>query len=519
MDLREQLIEKGYIEGTSFKGRYVRSILANKEYIDGLAALYPQLDSREALYLIALNKPGAPSCPTCGKKPSFKGFSLGYAMYCSSKCNNSGVGVEKKQKALLEKYGVISYSKTAEYQEKLEQASLKRFGTKNANQSAWVKEKKVQTNLKNLGVENPSQSPDVIEKKQKTRWETTYRRLNARLKTLVVPLFTLDDYKGIDEKYLWKCAKCNTEFKDHLKFGKIPTCPTCFLSSMPYSKSEKELATWLTSLGVTVVENSKKIVPPKEIDIYIPSHSLAIELNGTYHHSEVAGHKDSKYHLNKRDACLAKDIDLIQIWDIEWLHKKEIIQSIIKNRLNIDITTIYARKCQVKEVDPKEARDFFEDNHIQGFYASTYYTGLYYEDTLVQCVSFKKARYSKEAGWELTRSAALLDTRVIGGLSRLLKYFQSKEIGSIISYADLRFFNGKGYEAVGFKLIRQSPPSYYYTSKPKCYSSFSSRETFQKHKLKDLLEVFDPSLTEWENMQVNGYDRVWDCGNKVYILE
>ncbi len=43
-----------------------------------------------------------------------------------------------------------------------------------------------------------------------------------------------------------------------------------------------------------------------------------------------------------------------------------------------------------------------------------------------------------------------------------------------------------------------------------------SRLQFQKHKLKNILENFDPNLTEWENMQLNGFDRIWDCGNLVF---
>lgn len=26
------------------------------------------------------------------------------------------------------------------------------------------------------------------------------------------------------------------------------------------------------------------------------------------------------------------------------------------------------------------------------------------------------------------------------------------------------------------------------------------------------LPIFDINLTNWENMQLNGYDRIWDCG-------
>ncbi|QQV87837.1 hypothetical protein [Campylobacter phage CJLB-7] len=40
-----------------------------------------------------------------------------------------------------------------------------------------------------------------------------------------------------------------------------------------------------------------------------------------------------------------------------------------------------------------------------------------------------------------------------------------------------------------------------------------------KHKLKDKLEKFDPNLTESENMKLNGYNRVWDCGQGVWIKD
>ena len=32
----------------------------------------------------------------------------------------------------------------------------------------------------------------------------------------------------------------------------------------------------------------------------------------------------------------------------------------------------------------------------------------------------------------------------------------------------------------------------------------------------ETLDQFDSNLTEWENMQLNNYDRIWDCGNISY---
>lgn len=49
------------------------------------------------------------------------------------------------------------------------------------------------------------------------------------------------------------------------------------------------------------------------------------------------------------------------------------------------------------------------------------------------------------------------------------------------------------------------------------YSTLESRVSYQKHKLCDKLDIFDPKLTEWDNMRANGYDRVWDCGTDVWL--
>ena len=44
-----------------------------------------------------------------------------------------------------------------------------------------------------------------------------------------------------------------------------------------------------------------------------------------------------------------------------------------------------------------------------------------------------------------------------------------------------------------------------------------SRHKFQKHKLESILNIYDHNLTEAQNMFDNGYRRIWDCGNLVYI--
>lgn len=45
----------------------------------------------------------------------------------------------------------------------------------------------------------------------------------------------------------------------------------------------------------------------------------------------------------------------------------------------------------------------------------------------------------------------------------------------------------------------------------------SSRQSYQKHKLSDKLENFNPELSEIENMRANGFFRQYDCGNHRFV--
>jgi len=45
-----------------------------------------------------------------------------------------------------------------------------------------------------------------------------------------------------------------------------------------------------------------------------------------------------------------------------------------------------------------------------------------------------------------------------------------------------------------------------------------SRMRYQKHKLVDF-EEYDKNLIEWQIMQLRGFDKIYDCGNKVFTLQ
>ena len=189
----------------------------------------------------------------------------------------------------------------------------------------------------------------------------------------------------------------------------------------------------------------------------------------------------------------------------------------ISNKLKLN-TKIYARKCQIKELKYNQVKDFLIENHLQGACTSKINLGLFYNDELVEVMTFSKPRFNRNYDYELLRLCSKRYISIIGGASKLFKYFITNHSGcSVISYANRRFSNGNIYRQLGFKELKASNPNYFY-----CKGDIIlTRYQCQKHKLKDLynkgiLNEYDSELTEFEIMERNLYFRLYDCGNLVF---
>lgn len=254
-------------------------------------------------------------------------------------------------------------------------------------------------------------------------------------------------------------------------------------------------------------QNDKTILGGMELDMVLPDVKLAIEYDGLYWHSVQQG-KGENYHLDKTKRCLEKGYQLFHIFESDDI---EIWQSMINNKLGLN-KRIYARKCEIREVNFADSMKFLEENHLQGFCPSSIRYGLYYNDELVQLITFGKSRFDKSYDYELLRLCTLKGYCIVGGASKLFKHALKFVKGKIISYANRRFSCGEIYKKLGFELKGESAPNYFYNKSGKMYS----RIAFQKHKLKDVLDKFDDSLSEYDNMLNNGYDKIYDCGNLVF---
>ena len=286
-------------------------------------------------------------------------------------------------------------------------------------------------------------------------------------------------------------------------------CPFC--REYGASKPERELISFVRQFA-DCTQGDRSVIKPKELDCYIPSKSLAIEFCGLYWHSDTK--VDRNYHKSKLDECNKAGVSLIHIYNDEWDNKRDICESIIKNRLGLNSTAVYARKLSFQQVDCSEIRSYFDSNHIQGFTPAQRYFVLRDSDGNIKAAaSFSKSRLQKDGKWELVRYCSTLGSNVVGGLSKLTKNFMRVEsVDRVITYCNLRWFTGKGYKSAGFTQVGVTVPSYKYTNFKECYSRYSTT----KKKLAKLLPDFDESLSETSNMEKAGFSKIYDCGHLIF---
>jgi G:T-mismatch repair DNA endonuclease (very short patch repair protein) len=425
--------------------------------------------------------------------------------------------IRKRKLTSLERYGTDNPAKSFKIKKKTKDSNISRYGVSSPNSIEAVKRKKIKSYISRYGVSNPSQSDEIKKKKKESSLNQFSRESHTQTHISDESLCVLNNKYTM--QYLYdefnttdigtRLGVTDSTIGRYMKMHNISCDKWRFSSSY-----EIQIQKMLDNIGISHINNDRKIIQPLELDIYIPEKKIAIEMNGVYWHSEESGNKNKKYHLNKTEKCLEQDIQLFHIFDNEWIEKKEIWKSVIKNALGVCDVRMGARQTDIRKVVSSQAKLFCDENHLQGASNSSIRYGLFFKNELVSLMTFSKARFSK-ADWELQRFCSKKNFLVHGGASKLLKHFRKHHDGSIVSYANKRWSKGNLYEKLGFTFLHDSAPNYFYT---KDFKNLESRNKYQKHKLKEVLNKYNNSDSEWTNMKANGYDRIWDSGNKVYLL-
>ena len=445
--------------------------------------------------------------------------------------------IREKQKATcIEKYGVPTPFQMDDFQEKSIQTCRKKYGTDYATQSQEVKSKITASYIDKEGFTNPSYDPDVIDKRRETNFKNFDGKWFTQTDEMVQSnheLF-LNRHKNIigetDSTYIVSCEdnKCTLCESKTFEIDKnvfvqrssqsAVICPIKLPLMGNASLAETELLDYIKSIYDGEIETGdRSIIPPLELDIVIPDKHIAIEFNGVFWHSDFNPRMRKTYHRDKSLKCRDKGYQLLHIWEDDWYNRKDIIKDYIKSKLGLCSKRIYARKCHVREIDAHTARLFVDSNHIQGYSNATYKIGLFYGDVLVSVMLVGKLRdmmgsKPKEGHYEIYRVVSREDTEVVGGFSKMLKYFErTYNPECIITYGDLCYTLGNVYLKCGFTDEGLSSPCYSWQINGVRYH----RSNFMKCKLEECKK--DPSLTEDQAMRSRHAYKVWDAGKIKFV--
>lgn len=262
------------------------------------------------------------------------------------------------------------------------------------------------------------------------------------------------------------------------------------------------------------IDNSlEKFLGGKFYDIVMEDRKIVIEIDPTYTHNSIGNHWnsygiDSNYHKDKSILASENGYRCIHVFD--WDNWNDIL-----NILKVPHTSIGARKCEVRKVNKSDAVKFTNAYHIQhSCKGQVLNYGLYFNNELIQIMTFGKPRYNNKYDYELLRLCSNIDTKVVGGASKLFHAFTSDNMkSSVISYCDLSKFTGTVYENIGMSLKAMTQPN-------KVWSKNAKKITQNLLNQRGYDQLFDAHYgkgTSNEQLMIDhGWLPVYDCGQAVY---
>lgn len=314
--------------------------------------------------------------------------------------------------------------------------------------------------------------------KAKSKWNKIRRETlsEEEKQKQIAPLF---DYNNLND-----ISKINLEYKDYLEWLWFSV------------ELEKQLWWWAYDLCVW---------------------NTLIDINPFAYHN-VTWHpysnpRDKNYHYEKLRLARENWYKCIMVRD--WDTKEK-----IGDLLNGNKKKIWARKCEIRQLEYRDTHKFFEDNHVQWDTAknkNNIYIGLFYGWLLVEAMSFWKPRQNENYEWEILRLCALRWYSVIWGASRIFKNFlELVKPRGVISYCDMSKFTWEIYTQLWFKLLKCNPPSkHWYNPKLKQHIT----DWLVRHCSAD--KLLKTNYWKWtdnnELMRQAWYVEIYDCWQATYV--
>lgn len=542
-DLLAKLYSADDFDYSAVQSKYPSKVcpLCNKQFIPNGRCASRQQYCNRTHYI---------NCAICGKpvpqqKPSKYKSEIKQA--CPGTCSNK-LRQARTQAAIKAKYGVDNISQSSEFKEKISagikakapQSVEKMKATMNeryggmGTQSPILRKKIENTMMKRYGVINPDELPEFRDKiRQKLssdecadkrkqashrNWGTDYPTqsdiIQAKMRDTCQARYGVP-YVGMlpevrDRAKITCSERYGVPYGFHTLAAKLKATDS-MLSHRTGRVSAVNLAFGECLKAANIEFVNEFYLAGKWFDICIPSSNIVVEIDPSYTHSEIKNHwgssVDQDYHIERTELAAENGYKCIHVFD--WDNWDSIISLVqLKQK-------IFARNCEVEEVNPASVKEFIAANHIQGDArgAKAAYV-LKHEGQIISAMTFSKPRYTNKYEWELLRLCSAPGISITGGPSKMFKQFvRDYSPNSVISYCDRAKFSGSVYSKIGMQLHHTTKPS-------KVWSKGPDKITDNLLRQRGFDQLFNTNFgkgTSNEQLMLeHSWLPVYDCGQLVF---
>lgn len=285
------------------------------------------------------------------------------------------------------------------------------------------------------------------------------------------------------------------------------------------SKAEEDIRQYLQNITGFECEKNRKVLSGREIDILIPEIKIGIEYCGNKWHSELFGHKSPTFHLEKHTLAKSAGINLITIFEDEYIKDPEGLKLRLSNTLglydpnikgNIDDWSVTMIQNNMVDSFCKSQNYDFDPNYIISF-------GIFDGNSLIAVMTLQQFGDSDWKISDMVFDWHYPEEEIVKRFTD--KFFQLFNGASVTIDVDRRWVINEEdniWTRLGFKFKEYTDPRCYYLSE-RLWRGLRKKHT----DINTLLKGRITSLTtneEKDGMIKNlGYDRIWDCGAIRYV--
>lgn len=392
---------------------------------------------------------------------------------------------------LKDKYGVDHPLQNSELLKRQQDTMLERHGVPSAMKNSHFKEKAMETNIARYGVPHAMQNVEIA-------------------KTALAPKIgnnTIKEYFGYSIKQLsdmYDIPYSTATFllrNSDLKFKCIEDISSLFKKSKAlFTAPERKIADLLGIQKYGKMFDLDKYPDLRYKPDFKISDLIAINVDGLYWHSD-ANNVDKNYHFNMRKQYENYGLRILQFREDEVRDRIDIIHSMINNAMGKS-NKLYARKCSIHIDDNiDDVKVFFSSSHLMGWKPCKTLT-LKFNNEIQMAIGYKMVG----SKLKIERMASKLNTLVVGGFSKMMKYLETYCNPKLIEYwVDLRYGTGKFLTNHEFSLSHETL-GWKWTDGFRTFNRLTYRANMDNRK-----------LSQAEYAAEAGVYKIYDAGQRLYI--